>query len=99
MASLLIDDRRALAVDRTARNYADGIAALSEARWDVLYLDHDLGDFSGPGGREMTGYDVMCWIEANPEHMPGEIVCVSDNASGRQRINLVINKLYGGCRR
>lgn len=94
MNVLVIDDRRTLEGARIARTYAEGIAALAERHWDVLYLDHDLGDFSGPDGRELTGYSVMCWLEEHREHLPGKIVVVTDNGSGRQKIELVINKLY-----
>jgi hypothetical protein len=93
--ALLIDDRRHLDGAHIVRNFNDGIAALASQHWDVLYLDHDLADFSGPDGREMTGYDVMCWLEANSEHLPGAIHIVSDNASGRPRMQMVINKLFG----
>jgi len=93
--ALLIDDLRKLNVERTARSYNAGIEALAERHWDVLYLDHDLGDFSGPEGRERTGYDVMCWLEANTEHLPSKIVIVSANSVGRQRMTQVIDKLYG----
>jgi len=92
---LLIDDTRHIDGAHIVRTYNDGIAALASQKWDILYLDHDLADFSGPDGREMTGYDVMCWIEANPEHLPGKIIIVSSNASGRPRMQMVINKLYG----
>ena len=47
MSTLLIDDQRNLPADRVARTYQEGIDALAEGHWDVLYLDHDLGDFSG----------------------------------------------------
>ncbi|MBU6455725.1 MAG: hypothetical protein KGS72_28400 [Cyanobacteria bacterium REEB67] len=93
--TLLIDDKRHLDGAHIVRNYHDGIAALASQHWDVLYLDHDLADYSGPNGREMTGYDVMCWIEANSEHLPGAIHIVSSNASGRPRMQMVINKLFG----
>ena len=32
------------------------VQTLRERHWDLLYLDHDLGDFSGVEGRELTGY-------------------------------------------
>jgi hypothetical protein len=79
-----------------ARSYEDGISALQRESWDVLYLDHDLGDKSA---REMTGYDVICFIEMNPDLKPGKVVPVTSNPVGRQRINQVIAKLYGGAQR
>jgi hypothetical protein len=57
------DNKKAIPVDAVvARNYADGLRLLQQEHWDVLYLDHDLADFSGPNGREMTGYDVLCFL-------------------------------------
>ena len=50
MSTLLIDDQRNLPADRVARTYQEGIDALAERHWDILYLDHDLGDF-----RELEG--------------------------------------------
>lgn len=89
---LLIDDLRNFNVDRTARNYDEGIKALQEEKWDVLWLDHDLGD---PYSKEKTGYDILCWLEENPEYLPGRIELVTSNPAGRDRMNLVLNKLYG----
>ncbi len=90
------DNKKAIPVDAVvARNYADGLRLLQQEHWDVLYLDHDLADFSGPTGRELTGYDVLCFLEECPEHLPGNIIIVSDNASGMQRMRMVIAKLYG----
>lgn len=99
MLTLLIDDARTLEVTQTARNYADGIAALQERQWDVLYLDHDLGDFSGPNGRERTGYDVVCWLEQNPEFMPKKVVVVSSNPVGRSNIAAVLGRFFPEWRR
>ena len=105
MRYALIDDlrvpgdpknKKAIPADAVvARNYADGLRLLQQEHWDVLYLDHDLADFSGPNGRELTGYDVLCFLEEFPEHLPGDIIIVSDNASGMQRMRMVIAKLYG----
>lgn len=106
MRILLIDDLRIPGDARNkknipadavvARNYRDGIAALQEGDWDILYLDHDLADFSGEGGRELTGYSVMCWLEELPQYLPKQnIIIVSDNSSGVQKMKMVINKLYG----
>jgi len=99
MQTLLIDDMRNIEATRVARTYADGIAALQERQWDVLYLDHDLGDFSGPGGSERNGYHVVCWLEANPEHLPKRIELVSSNPVGRKNIAAVLGKFYPEWRR
>lgn len=59
---------------------------------DEIYLDHDLGE------GEETGYDFITRLE-NLHHkgefpLPAKIVCVSDNGSGRYRIQQVIDNLY-----
>ena len=94
---LLIDDIRTLNCDKIARTYEEGIAALQEEKWDVLWLDHDLGfmHYGKDYSDEKTGYDIMCWLEEHPEHLPGRIEIVSSNPVGRERIQRVKDKLYG----
>ena len=90
---LLIDDMRTIpGVTRIARTFEDGLAALKDGGWNKLLLDHDLGDESNP---EKTGYDIMCWLEANQCYLPGSIEIVSANPVGRKRMQVVIDKLYG----
>lgn len=90
---LLIDDCRNITVDVIARNYFEGIKQLElNGPWDQLLLDHDLASFKD--GKEWTGYDVMCWLEVNPQYLPGEIICVSSNPVGVKRIEQVIRRLY-----
>lgn len=91
MKTLLIDDRRNIDVTRVARTFDEGMKALKDGGWSVLYLDHDLGD---PDPRH-TGYDIICWIEANPDMKPDQIVLVTDNPVGRRKMQVVIDKLYG----
>lgn len=93
MRVLLIDDKRDLKANRVARNYDQGIAALTQEKWDVLLLDHDLGDFSH--GKEKTGYDIILFLEENPQYLPGKIEIVSSNPVGRKNMQVVIDKLYG----
>ena len=69
--------------------------ALRERHWDLLYLDHDLGDFSGVEGRELTDYDVACRLEENPQFLPDRVEIVTSNPSGRQKIELALER----CRR
>ena len=92
---LLIDDKpeskhfHGIEPDRVARNYREGIAALQERRWDLLLLDHDLGDIDA-AGREWGGYEVALWLEEHPEYLPLEVVAVSRNPKGRERIDAAI---------
>jgi CheY-like chemotaxis protein len=94
---LLIDDVRdfhgALAV---ARSVSMGIHLLENFTWDILLLDHDMGEIKPEviHGREATGYDVLRWLEEHPGDLPGEIILVTSNGPGRKRMEQVIAKLY-----
>lgn len=90
---LLIDDERDIEAHAIARNYFDGIKLLESQHWSLLLLDHDLASFE-ENGRERTGYDVVCWLEQNPQHLPDKIELVTSNPVGRQRMQQVINSLY-----
>jgi len=67
-------------------------------------LDHDLTEhqtiFGGYVGEiaedgHMSGYDVVCWLEQNPQFWPPEGVLVhSANPAGAARMRQVINKHY-----
>lgn len=101
MKTLLIDDKREIQVTRVARTFHEGIQALMEGGWDVLYLDHDLADFTGSdlvrrpeNKKEWTGYDVLCWLEEFPQYLPARIDIVSSNPVGVERMRQVIKKLY-----
>jgi hypothetical protein len=101
MRTLLIDDEKqpsqfGVHVDRIARNYNDGIAALKEGPWDLLLLDHDLKDFTGPNGTERKGWYIVRWLArpGNRKYIPGEIECVSHNPEGRRVIEKAIRDLY-----
>lgn len=94
-------------IDLIARNYWSGIDAIVKmGPWDLLLLDHDLNCFvtgvTTPDSKkevqispiEFTGYSIMCFLEANPEYLPGKIEIVSSNPVGRKRMQMVIDKLY-----
>lgn len=94
MRILAIDDQRQYEMGvHIARTHADGMTALLEGDWDLLYLDHDLGDFSGPAGNELTGHHLLDWLEANPEFLPARIVVVTSNAYRRIEMEKVVRKL------
>ena len=103
MATLMIDDIRkpdfvritedgpvCVQVDKVCRTFDEGLEALKSQHWNVLLLDHDLGD---PDPKK-TGYGIMCWIEANPHQKPDEIVLITANPVGRRNMEMVIKKLY-----
>lgn len=92
MKTLLIDDLRDIKADVVARTYDEGINALQNlGPFDVLFLDHDLGE-ADPAA---TGYGIMNFLEANPELLPKKIVLVTSNPVGRQNMQVVIDRLYG----
>lgn len=94
MNILLIDDKRSLAgITKTVRNYNTAIDALKETLWNLVVLDHDLGDFD-ENGKERTGYDILCWLEQNQQYLPKRIELITNNPSARLRMQLVIDKLY-----
>lgn len=46
MKILMIDDLRTIKGVEVARNYREGLDYLQHGGpWDLLYLDHDLGDY------------------------------------------------------
>lgn len=45
-----------------ARTYNQAIELLNSHCYEEIYLDHDLGDFSGPEGAERSGYNVLLHI-------------------------------------
>lgn len=106
MKTLLIDDLRDIKADVIARTFEEGINALkTNPRFDVLYLDHDLGGIDGHGSEipvsidgELympNGYGVVCFLENNQHLLPIKISLVTSNPVGRRNMQVVINKLYG----
>jgi hypothetical protein len=76
---LLIDDQRILNAHKTARTFEDGMKALDEGPWDLLLLDHDLGD-KDP---RHTGHGILQHLEEYPEKRPREVRLVTANPVGK----------------
>lgn len=82
----------------------DAIALLKTGNVEEASLDHDLTEQQAVrGGRygavyddgHSTGYDVLCWLEANSEFWPPKGVRVhSTNAAGAARMREVIERHY-----
>jgi DNA-binding NarL/FixJ family response regulator len=96
MNVLLIDDVRSIEfiqktynikVTEVARTYQEGIDKLQSGNWDILCLDHDLGE-------KKSGYDIMNYLETYQEYLPKKIVLVTSNPVGRGRMQMVIDNLY-----
>jgi hypothetical protein len=106
MSTLLIDDMRQIDADVIARNFEAGIHALKHCGpFELLYLDHDLGEVNTFGTElyveiegvtyPKNGYGIMCFLENHREFLPAGIKIVSSNPVGRKNMQVVINKLYG----
>jgi len=95
MRVLLIDDKKDVTADVVARTYLEGIKALRSEKFDLLYLDHDLGDFD-KDKREWTGMDILKWLAENPKHLPGRIQVITFNRYKVDEMEERIRDLYGG---
>jgi len=73
-----------------ARNYKEAINILESEKVDVLSLDHDLGE-------DLTGYDIINWLERKVYHeeieAPGKILVHSANPVGVNNIKRAINSI------
>jgi len=63
------------------------IQKLSNEKWDILFLDHDLGGEAYVPSGENTGYEVAKFLEENQQFMPRNIVVHSLNSVGAKNIN------------
>lgn len=98
---LLIDDIRTasfialtygIEVTKVAKDYWQGIEALKTDQWDLLCLDHDLASFDDKG-KELTGYDIMKFLEANPKYMPKDFLWVSSNPVGCKNMQACLDSI------
>jgi len=89
MKVLVIDDYKDMKATYIARTFEDGVKKLKRERWDVLYLDHNLGEY------KKSGYDVMQFLKDNKQFLPKMILCLSDSPGGKNMINGMIKDIYG----
>lgn len=98
---LLIDDFRELnffgeylkgrRITTVARTFDMGLLYLKTCGpWDVLLLDHDLGEFSP----RKTGYGICCWLEQNVFYTPDLVQLVTSNPVGRMNMGVVLTRIY-----
>lgn len=85
-----------------AKTAQEAIDWLKTGHVEMASFDHDLTPEQTLGGiygeiREdgcMSGYDVLCWLEQNPQYWPLMGIKVhSQNAAGRKRMEQVIEKM------
>lgn len=104
MKILLIDDQRTksyisstygIDVTQVAKTYQEGIEQLQiGGPWDALLLDHDLSSYDD-NGKELTGTDIMNFLEQNQDLLPKQIILVTSNPVGRKNMQAIIDKIYG----
>ena len=92
MAKLWLDDERPVPDGWVlAKTAIEAITELRRQEFEVVSLDHDLGEENG------SGYDVLLYLEAqvftNPDFKCPEILIHSANPSGRQRMQLAIGSI------
>lgn len=102
MLGLFLDDER-LPPDNgvewsVVSDYYSAIAALRHRQFDIVSLDHDLGDFSGPDGREMTGYDVLMWMAdrkmTSTDYVPPKIIVHTMNSVALAKMVFVVRRYW-----
>ena len=74
---------------------AETIALLEAGEVDELSLDHDLGLWDD-NGRELTGYDVLAWIEEQVVlhgFRPPALAVHSANSAARMRMERAIESI------
>ena len=82
MRTLLVDDMRSADVTKTCRDFRTACTSAFQEKYDVLYLDHDLGE-------EKTGYDFIKYCIALDITFKNVIV-VSSNPVGRDNIGFAL---------
>jgi len=94
MNVLWVDDAKPLPDDTwsVARTYDDAWRMLQDYEWDVVHLDHDLGDTQVP---ERTGYTLLCAMEAGLLRRPKHITIISWNPEGARRMTQVLRRMNG----
>lgn len=66
------------------------IKLLKSNKYNVIFLDHDLGGKQNVASGEDTGYEVALWLSKNPERKPNQIIIHSYNPVGRQNMKAVL---------
>ena len=67
-------------------NPKQAIKKLIEEKWDILFLDHDLGGQAMVASGEGTGYEVALWLSRNRDFRPQVVIVHSLNPVGANNI-------------
>ena len=68
----------------------EAIKDLTENKYDILFLDHDLGGTTFAPSDENSGYGVAKFLEQNPKYKPNLIILHSLNPQGRTAMNMAL---------
>lgn len=81
---------------RWAKSADEAIEVLRRGNVVEASLDHDLDIYAtiGEPPRERTGYDVVCWMEANDVWPRDGVRVHSMNPAGAARMRQVIERAY-----
>lgn len=60
--------------------------SLISGKWDILFLDHDLGGKVNQSSAEGTGWEIAKFISENPNFKPTHIILHSLNYDGRRNM-------------
>jgi len=71
------------------------IETLSNKKWDILFIDHDLGGKVFVPSEENTGYEVAKFLEEHKQFIPKNIIVHSLNPVGAKNImNILPNAIH-----
>lgn len=81
-----------------AKTADEAIELLKTGKVIEASLDHDLTiqQTLGRNDKEKTGYDVVLWMEENNVYPPNGVKVHSMNPVGRERMEVVLNKIKKG---
>lgn len=70
------------------------IEKLENNNYDLITLDHDLGDEEMVESGPNTGYEVAKWLAQHPEKQPGWIYLHSLNSVGRKNMKFLLPEAH-----
>lgn len=69
------------------------IYKLDKQKWDILFLDHDLGEtINDPTNNKNTGSEVARWLSEHPKKQPKLIILHTLNIRGQKYMKSLLPK-------
>jgi len=89
---LMIDDVRSIERGLIARDFDTAIRVLGNMpRFDCVYLDFNYRNEASINPK--TGYDILLWLEENPEKAPRHVKLITSNNRGRMEMRTILDRL------